>query len=192
MNVVGKLKTNNILFLSCTSILTTCISIKILPTSNTVRLILKFIWSSLITNSWNSPSWMKALACTHLESSTVTLNPMELANTVAVYKNRIQYSAFINCFFHFVLFYEVHANNWKKMYYTSYIWLMLWKYGKKKIGTITCDCDIYHPPPHTHILLLQPSISNNIKIQCYNMCYSVPKSLGWKFKIWKYIMAIFR
>jgi hypothetical protein len=37
-----------------------------------------------IINSWNSPSWMKALACTHLESSTVTLNPIELANTVAV------------------------------------------------------------------------------------------------------------
>ena len=33
---------------------------------------------------------MKALACTHLASSTVTFNPFSLANTIAVWKMRKQ------------------------------------------------------------------------------------------------------
>ena len=53
-------------------------------TNKTVRLILKVICSSRIMNSWNIAAWMKALAITHLASSTVTFSPFSLAKTIAV------------------------------------------------------------------------------------------------------------
>ena len=117
----------------------------IVPTSNTVRLILKIIWSSLITNSWNSPSWMKALACTHLESSTVTLNPIELANTVAVYNNRMHYdykTIFYKLFFNFVLVHE-HKICRYIVFLTDALKII---YLEKYRYYMTCGCDSYISP----------------------------------------------
>jgi hypothetical protein len=59
-----------------------------LHTSRTERLILKVTWSCVSTKWWKMAAWMKAFACTHFASSTVTFSPWLVTNTVAVWKRQ--------------------------------------------------------------------------------------------------------
>ena len=66
--------------------------LQILPyllTIRTFKLILKVALSSLKVYSWNIPACINAFPCTHLASSTVNFNPLELTKQVAVCSNQI-------------------------------------------------------------------------------------------------------
>lgn len=86
----------------CISVsITTCVNAKVVPnatfnifseymllnfvlTMRTDRLILKVTWSCVKRKWWKIAACTKALAWTHLASSTVTLRPWAVTNTVAI------------------------------------------------------------------------------------------------------------